>query len=223
MTTIFTKKRNDLTAEELKQIRQYDNDRYHNKRKKSRKNMTPDELKNSREKDKKQKTLAEMTAIEAELARAKAKEANQQYQLLHPKTEEQKAVKREYDKKRNEQLTLEQKQQKNKSIRKSKQKHKARPDIRYKYLKQQGNFYGLEVNLTIEEYIELISKPCFYCKDAMNTPSFGRGLDRIDNARGYSTDNVLPCCTTCNQLRSDRFTVEETVVMINALISFRSN
>ena len=24
------------------------------------------------------------------------------------------------------------------------------------------------------------------------------GIDRVDNARGYEKDNVVPCCETCN-------------------------
>src|SRR5208283_3156265 len=110
-------------------------DRYNNKRKKSRKDMTPDELIKAKKYDKKQKTLAEMTPEEAELDRKKASENNRQYQLRHPKTEEQKLAKREYDMKRRENLTPEQKQKAKYSMRLSKQKNKAKPDIRYTYLK----------------------------------------------------------------------------------------
>lgn len=218
---IFTKKRNDLTDEEREWLRQYDKERYNNKRKKSRKNMTSDELVKVKKWDKKQKTLAEMTPEEAELDRKKTRENNQQYQLHHPKTEEQKAAKREYDMARSKLLTDEQKQKIKDSQSLSRQKNKARPDVRYKYLKLQAKQYGLEVSLTFDEYAELISKSCFYCNDAMNTPSFGRGLDRIDNNRGYSIDNVLPCCTTCNQTRSDKFTVEETQALIEAVLKLR--
>lgn len=219
--SIFSKKRSELTREELKFFRQYDKDRYNNKRKKSRKDMTPEELIKAKKYDKKQKTLAEMTPEEAELDRKKASENNRQYQLRHPKTEEQKAAKREYDMKRNQQLTPEQKQKRNNSSKLSKQKSKERPETRYQYLKQQGKFYNLEVSLTFEEYSELISKPCFYCNNAMNTPSFGRGLDCINNNLGYTIDNVLPCCTTCNQTRSNKFTVEETRTMIQAVLTLR--
>ena len=104
---------------------------------------------------------------------------------------------------------------------KCRKKNKARPHIRYKYLKNQGRQYSLEVKLTFKEYTDLISKPCYYCNDEMNTPSFGRGLDRIDNSKGYLIDNVLPCCTTCNQTRSDKFTVEETLIMIKSVLAMR--
>ena len=79
----------------------------------------------------------------------------------------------------------------------------------------------MEVSLSLDEYTKFISNPCYYCSDQMNTPSFGIRLDRIDNNRGYHTDNVLLCCTTCNQLRSNRFTVEETKTMITSLIYLR--
>jgi hypothetical protein len=183
--SIFSKKRSDLTPEELKIIRQYDNERYHNKRRKNKKEMTPEEI--------------------------------------QIKANEKKAAKRAYDIQRRKNFTPEQKLKIKEILRLSRQKNKSRPDVRYKYLINQGKLYELQVSLTLEEYTDLISKPCYYCNDKMNTPSFGRGLDRIDNSHGYHIDNVLPCCTTCNQIRSDKFTVEETKVMILSLLDFRDN
>jgi hypothetical protein len=28
------------------------------------------------------------------------------------------------------------------------------------------------------------------------------GIDRIDNARGYERDNIVPCCKFCNRAKS---------------------
>jgi hypothetical protein len=30
----------------------------------------------------------------------------------------------------------------------------------------------------------------------------GNGLDREDTSKGYSIDNVLPCCSTCNMMKA---------------------
>jgi hypothetical protein len=38
---------------------------------------------------------------------------------------------------------------------------------------------------------------CFYCGDKLETI----GLDRIDNTKGYTEDNIVPCCTICNRMR----------------------
>lgn len=47
---------------------------------------------------------------------------------------------------------------------------------------------------------------CFYCGDTHNL-----GLDRIDNTKGHTIDNVVVCCYECNCARNDNFTVDEMV------------
>jgi len=39
------------------------------------------------------------------------------------------------------------------------------------------------------------------------------GVDRIDNDRGYSIDNIVPCCGVCNGVRAKTFTVDEMRVL----------
>lgn len=34
------------------------------------------------------------------------------------------------------------------------------------------------------------------------------GIDRIDNNKGYTIDNVVPCCKMCNQAKND-YTLQE--------------
>lgn len=66
-------------------------------------------------------------------------------------------------------------------------------------------------SLTAGEFYALISNPCYYCGDKLNT--FGVGLDRLDNSRGYEPGNVVPCCGDCNHVRSDRFSREEMLLI----------
>lgn len=81
---------------------------------------------------------------------------------------------------------------------------------------------GREFTLTVEEYDRLRTGACYYCHGHLaRIPGVG-GLDRIDNTKGYTIDNVLPCCAICNVTRGNRFTVEETVVMIAALVKHRN-
>ncbi|MBC7265733.1 MAG: hypothetical protein QMD76_03210 [Anaerosomatales bacterium] len=35
------------------------------------------------------------------------------------------------------------------------------------------------------------------------------GVDRLDSSKGYTADNLAPCCFVCNQIKGDRFSEEE--------------
>jgi hypothetical protein len=52
-------------------------------------------------------------------------------------------------------------------------------------------------DLTIDLVKELIASGCSYCGDK----SVRIGLDRIDNSKGHTSDNVVPCCMRCNLVR----------------------
>ena len=76
----------------------------------------------------------------------------------------------------------------------------------YKYTDKKK---GRICDLTIEWLKENITgKPCFYCGQNVDV-----GCDRIDNSNGHIMDNVLPCCTNCNRIRKDDFTVDEMKVI----------
>lgn len=92
---------------------------------------------------------------------------------------------------------------------------KARFTIAKAAAKQSGHIWGL----SLEEFSELNSRPCNYCGGPL--PTKGRGLDRLDNSRGYLMGNVTPCCTVCNTVRGAHFSPEETKVAIQAVKAFR--
>lgn len=75
--------------------------------------------------------------------------------------------------------------------------------------------------LTFEEYVTLLNKTCYYCQKELIGTNTGIGLDRIDNRKGYTSSNVLPCCGECNYLRQDLFTVEETYAAAQAIKQVR--
>lgn len=67
---------------------------------------------------------------------------------------------------------------------------------------------GLEFDLPIEKFKALTSSRCYYCNRSPET-KIGtwevytyNGLDRKINSLGYTEDNSVPCCWTCNQLKS---------------------
>lgn len=57
-----------------------------------------------------------------------------------------------------------------------------------------------ENNLTRPFILELIQRGCFYCGE-INIRIMT--LDRIDNSRGHTMDNVNPCCARCNIVRNN--------------------
>jgi hypothetical protein len=48
------------------------------------------------------------------------------------------------------------------------------------------------------EFDQLVRQPCHYCGVVAGNRNGFNGIDRVDNNRGYVTDNVVPCCGQCN-------------------------
>lgn len=64
--------------------------------------------------------------------------------------------------------------------------------------------------LSFQETIDLTSQNCYYCgiapyKIIDRDDYFGsytyNGIDRIDNSKGYSVENCVPCCFVCNRAK----------------------
>lgn len=84
---------------------------------------------------------------------------------------------------------------------------------------------GFEWKLTREQVAWIISKDCHYCgsppantKTTKNTltPLKYSGLDRADNTKGYSVENVVPCCRICNRAKQT-LTVAEFATWAKAI------
>lgn len=72
---------------------------------------------------------------------------------------------------------------------------------RYNRLKTRSKERGLLVEISLEEYIDLVSSSCYYCDGKI--PEVGYGLDRVDSSKGYLKDNCVACCTRCNRAKGD--------------------
>lgn len=62
----------------------------------------------------------------------------------------------------------------------------------------------LDFVLTLRQAYELSQGQCYYCgRSKVNKTQDFRyvGLDRIDNNKGYTFDNVVSCCKTCNAMK----------------------
>lgn len=77
---------------------------------------------------------------------------------------------------------------------------------------------GLVFELSRSQAVELFRSDCFYCGDPpqrqwkvgkyKRSVANYNGIDRVDNAVGYTPDNCVTCCTTCNTAKSN-LTVSE--------------
>lgn len=87
---------------------------------------------------------------------------------------------------------------------------------------------GLPWDLGVEDFRRLTSLDCHYCGTAPSTVLktnavdggyVYNGLDRVDNSRGYTLDNVVPCCGICNHAKGT-MSYGEFLAWISRLASF---
>jgi 5-methylcytosine-specific restriction endonuclease McrA len=77
--------------------------------------------------------------------------------------------------------------------------------------------------ITYEEFYKLATSDCHYCgsppsqvRTAKSYKQYNpdhktaviNGIDRVDSSKNYEPGNCVPCCHVCNQMKSDRDTVD---------------
>lgn len=80
------------------------------------------------------------------------------------------------------------------------EKHRKRhlsKEGKYSKYKTNAKDRNLSFNLTFEKFVSYWQQPCYYCGDRIKTI----GLDRVDNKKGYTKDNIVPCCEWCNKMK----------------------
>jgi len=78
---------------------------------------------------------------------------------------------------------------------------------------------GYTFDLPQQWFIDNILKSkCYYCESVEQI-----GADRLDNSIGHIVYNVVPCCSVCNSVRSDIFTVDEMIVIGQTIKKLRTN
>lgn len=79
---------------------------------------------------------------------------------------------------------------------------------RYKHNARDRN---LEFVLTRKQFIEIIKQDCRYCgiRPCVSTDHLScngkfahNGIDRVNNEKGYTIDNCVACCGTCNRMKN---------------------
>ena len=85
------------------------------------------------------------------------------------------------------------------------------------HYKRHAKERGYKYKLTEEQFKEITKKDCHYCgakpnninkNIRMNGDYIYNGIDRIDNNKGYTIDNIVPCCKKCNRAK-DIYTLPE--------------
>lgn len=84
-------------------------------------------------------------------------------------------------------------------------KYKKSPHVRYTVYQRNAKNKNRNFDLSEDDFIEISKRPCVYCgeySDTYNGEPFN-GIDRIDSSLGYSIENCVPCCATCNRMKMD--------------------
>ena len=70
---------------------------------------------------------------------------------------------------------------------------------RYIIIKNGAKQRKLNFEITFEDYENnFYLKPCQYCSE------ISTGIDRIDSNFHYVINNVVPCCSICNEMKMER-------------------
>jgi hypothetical protein len=89
-----------------------------------------------------------------------------------------------------------------------------------------AKYRGLEFNLSREEFRTITQKKCHFCNKEPSQwnkkgNTFGfyvhNGIDRMDNNKGYTIDNCVPCCARCNRMKMD-MTYDEFIEQMKAIL-----
>lgn len=78
----------------------------------------------------------------------------------------------------------------------------------------------LEFDLNIDDFRSITSTNCQYCgikpskyaraRKGTKLPYIYNGIDRYDNKLGYTKDNCVPCCATCNHMKCEMTVIDFT-------------
>lgn len=78
------------------------------------------------------------------------------------------------------------------------------PHERYKFYQNRAKSKNCELEFTEEEFDKFTKQPCFYCGGYSISKQYQDqfcGIDRVDSNKGYSKDNCVPCCFSCNVMK----------------------
>jgi hypothetical protein len=80
----------------------------------------------------------------------------------------------------------------------------------YHLYKKNADYRNVSFELSKDQFRLLTKGNCFYCgaepsmlhkRLISNGAYLCNGVDRVDNAIGYTAENSVPCCTDCNMMK----------------------
>lgn len=148
--------------------------------------------------------------------------------MPHKDPEKRKAWRKEYRQKNKLEIRQKEKEyyhniHKHKSFIKEQQAaHRRTLENRFVRAKAKCRRKNIEWSLSLHDYECEIKLPCVYCDNRLGKPSeVGVGLDRKDPAKGYTKENSVSCCYTCNRIKGDELSIDETIVAVTAILKLR--
>lgn len=84
---------------------------------------------------------------------------------------------------------------------------------KHKDRKNQTTICDIDIDWMINN---IMTKSCIYCGDTNKV-----GCDRLDNSKGHTKDNVVPCCYDCNCARNDNFSHDEMLELGKAIAKIK--
>ena len=72
--------------------------------------------------------------------------------------------------------------------------------VEYSHYKCRANKKEFEFKLSKTEFNEKIKDPCYLC-GKHTTETHKNGIDRFDNEKGYTLNNIKSCCGNCNYIK----------------------
>jgi len=87
----------------------------------------------------------------------------------------------------------------------------------YQQYKRNAKTRKINFELTRDDIKNFMRQSCYYCGNPPNNqvttfsgrttelraPVLYSGIDRVDNSKGYTVENCVPCCSICNQAKSN--------------------
>lgn len=71
--------------------------------------------------------------------------------------------------------------------------------------------------ISLEDFTKIVNMPCTYCGGENTT----KGVDRIENEKGYTIQNSTSCCKRCNYVKNN-WSVDEFILHINKICQYQN-